>query len=261
MRDGTFIPKLLNRVTRMQYVPSPDRDRDRFLAEHYTGAGWKDLSSAAKQAWVDLREVLAKVKVQTIAYVGAHEGEVALGMNQIFPRKKFYLIEPAPETFKKLVENVSPWQNMKCLNLGAGAQEEELDIFVDNFSAASSLLPYLEKATQEFPFLGKTHTSRIKVKPLDQILQGCGAEEIDMLIMDVQGYEDKVLQGATLTLRSCKIIISELSLQPLYESSSTFDSVYGRMVREGFYLRHLLNPIKGINQTILQIDGVFVRES
>jgi hypothetical protein len=99
----------------------------------------------------------------------------------------------------------------------------------------------------------------VQVKALDDILQCCAADHIDMLIMDVQGYEDRVLEGAERTLRSCKVIMSELSLQELYSGSSTFHSVYQALVNKEFYLRQLMNPLKGANQTILQIDGIFVR--
>ncbi len=186
---------------------------------------------------------------------------MALSIDEAFPNKRFYLIEPVPGTYQKLVGLVSQRSNMKCFNLAAGAREEILDMFVDEFSAASSLLPYEDKAIQEFPFLGKGHAYKAQVKPLDDILRSGGAGEVDMLIMDVQGYEDRVLRGAESMLRSCQLVMSELSLQDLYRNSSTFDSVYQALVREGFCLRHLLNPIKGVNETILQIDGIFVRPS
>ncbi len=259
MKDGSFAIKALNRVSRTKYVPSPDSQLDDFLAQHYPGNGWKLLSPDAKQIWIDLSPVFSTVAIENIAYIGANDGQVALSMDEAFPKRQFYLIEPVPSTFQKLLANVSSRQNMKCFNLAAGDKEEVLEMFADDFSAASSLLPYEGRAIQEFPFLGKGHAIQVQITPLDQILESCGASEVDMLIMDVQGYEDKVLQGAERTLKSCDVIMSELSLQDLYRGSSTFDCVYQALVREGFHLRHLLNPIKGANQMILQIDGIFVR--
>ena len=260
MKDGSFAIKALNRVSPIKYVPAPDSWLDDFLAEHYPGNGWKDLSPGAKQIWVDLSPVFSTVAVENIAYVGANDGQIALYIDEALPNRHFYLIEPVPNTFQKLLANVSSQPNMTCLNVAAGNKEEILEMFVDDFSPASSLLPYEGKAIQEFPFLGKGHAIKVQVMPLDQILQSCGAAEVDMLIMDVQGYEDKVLQGAERTLKSCDVVMSELSLQDLYRGSSTFDSVYQALVNEGFHLKHLLNPTKGTNQTILQIDGIFVRD-
>ncbi len=78
--------------------------------------------------------------------------------------------------------------------------------------------------------------------------------------MDVQGYENEVLLGAQETLKSCKVVISELSLQALYRGSSTLDSVYQTLVHQGFQLQYLINPMQGVSHQILQIDGIFVRE-
>ena len=259
LQDGSFAIKALNRISSTKYVPSKESLLDKFLPEQYPETNWKRLSSGAKQTWIDLSPVFAKIQIQNIAYVGAHDGEVALAIDEAFPMRHFYLIEAVPATFQKLVGNVSTRPNMKCFNAAAGAKEEQLDMFVDSFSPASSLLPYEKSAIQEFPFLGHVQTLKVKVKPLDHILQECNAGKIDMLVVDVQGYEDEVLQGAAETLKSCKVIMSELSLEALYKGSSTFDTVYHALLKEGFYLQHLLNPIRGANRRILQIDGIFVR--
>jgi FkbM family methyltransferase len=257
--NGTFAIRVVNRLSRTQYVPAPDSFLDDFLAQHYPGDGWKVLSPAAKQIWVDLSPVFSAVAVKNIVYVGANDGLIARSIDEAFPNRYFYLIEPVPSAFQKLLDHLSSRPNMEFFNIAAGDKEEILPMFADDFSPASSLLPYEDRALQEFPFLGKGHAIKVHMMPLDAILQNCKAPEVDMLIMDVQGYEDKVLQGAERTLQSCDVVMSELSLQDLYRGSSTFDSVYQSLVKKGFQLRHLLNPIKGIHQTILQIDGLFVR--
>jgi len=259
LQDGSFVIKLFNRISRIQYVPSPEADIDNVLAKQYPREVWKKLSNDAKQILINLSPIFTKIEIQNIAYVGAHKGEIALAMDKAFPRRNFYLIEPVPGTFQELTANVSSRTNMKCFNLAAGADNEELEIFVDDFSPASSFLPYKEMAIQEFPFLGHGRTLKVRVKTLDHILDESGAGKIDLLIMDVQGYEDKVLQGAVKTIKNCKIIVSELTLQEIYLGGSTFDSVYQTLVREGFHLRQFMNPITGANRRILQIDGIFVR--
>jgi FkbM family methyltransferase len=257
--DRTFLIRVHNRLSATRYVPAPEVEIDEHLSRHYQGQGWKNLSLSAKKAWIDFFPLFSTIEIHSIVHVGANDGAFALSLKEAFPHLSFHLVEPVPSTFKKLLANVASQPNMKCLNLAAGDKEEIIEMFVDDFSPASSLLPYEGRAIQEFPFLGKGHAIKVQIMPLDQILQDCGAVEVDMLIMDVQGYEDRVLQGAKKTLRACTAIMSELSLQDLYRGSSSFDSVYQALVREGFHLKHLLNPIKGVRQMILQIDGIFVR--
>lgn len=260
LQDGSLPFKALNRISPIKYVPSPEVSIDAFLAEHYPGEGWKTLSSNAKQIWMDLHTIFEKNEIDDITHVGAHDGKMALGMDEAFPNRRFLLIEPAPTTFQHLIDNVSSRPHMRCVNMAAGATNDSLEMFLDNFSAASSILPYTENAIREFPFLGHGEKTRVSVRTLDDILQQYGIERADLLVIDVQGYEDEVLAGARKTLDICRAIMIELSLQNLYIGSSTFDSVYQVLVGKGFRLRHLLNAMRGSGQSILQIDGVFIRE-
>lgn len=260
LRDGTFSLKVLNRLSRNKYVPAPDIVIDQYIAEHYPGDGWRSLSTSARKIWLQFSPVFTNHEIHAVAYVGANVGTTALGLDAVFPGLEFYLIEPVPQIFQTLASNTANHHNMHCINVAAGSEEGWHTMYVDGYSPASSLLPYESIALQEYPFLGKQTTTKIQVKPLDAILQNCGAGDVDLLLMDVQGYEDEVLKGAIWTLKSCKIVISELSLQRLYVGSSTFDSIYQRLIHEGFQLRYFLNPMEGVNHQILQIDGVFVRE-
>lgn len=260
IQDGSFAIKLLNRISRTQYVPSQEVLIDEFFAEHYSGEKWKPFSPNAKRIWMDLHPVFNQFDIIDITYAGAHTGEVALGIDEAFPLRRFFLIEAVPATFQKLKDNVSSRPNMRIVNMAAGEKDETVEMFVDDFTAASSILPYTERAIKEFPFLGRGKKTSVSVRSLDGILQEHAVEKTDMLILDVQGYEDKVFSGASSTLKSCNVVMSELSLQDLYLGTSTFDSVYRLLLNHGFRLRYLVNPIRGSSNAILQIDGIFVRE-
>jgi hypothetical protein len=149
---------------------------------------------------------------------------------------------------------------MHCFNIAVGSKEESRDIFVDEFSPASSLFYYKPIALEEYPFLGRQKNVSVHVKPLDMIMKEHNVGRVDLLLMDVQGFENEVLIGARETVQSCKVVISEMSLQALYIGSSTFDSVYQTLVHKGFQLQYLINPLKGESHQIIQIDGIFVRE-
>ena len=258
--DGTFAIKLLNRFSRVRYVPAPEAVLNQFLEARCPVGAWRDLSPQARQAWVDFSPVVDGQGIRTIAFVGAHNGAIPLAIDDAFPGRELFLLEPAPRTFETLIANTAHRANVHCFNVAAGSEDTFRDLLVDEFSPASSLLPYEAMTLQEFPFLGQGTPTRVHVRPLDHVLQECAAGTIDMLLMDVQGYEDEVLRGAETTLAACKVVVSELSLQALYRGSSTFDSVYQALAHRGFRLRYLLNPIEGTSRRVLQIDGVFIRE-
>ncbi len=260
IRDGTLAFRILNRFSSIKYIPKPDNGINKYMKEHYPGAAWKSWPPFTKEVYVQFAPIFERFKIHTIAYVGAHNGEKALCLNEAFPGREFYLIEPVPEVFQMLLKNTANCKNMHCIEIAAGAEEGLKDMFADEFSEASSLLPYESIALKEFPELGKWVTIKVHVRPLDDILRDYEVKNVDLLLMDVQGYEDKVLEGAKQTLKSCKVVISELSLQSLYAGSSTFDSAYQVLIHKGFRLKYLFSPVKGESQQILQIDGAFVRE-
>jgi len=258
--DGSLPYKLLNRISPIEYVPGPEKEINEFFTKHYPqGEAWRLLSPEGRRIWIQFSPIFHEHEIKNIAYVGAHIGDIALSMSEVFPGRNFYLLEPVPQTFEILVEKTKLHKNMHSINIAAGSKEEYRDIFVDEFSPASSLLPYEPIALQEFPFLGRQHSIKVHVKPLDLVMKENKNTGVDLILMDVQGYENEVLIGAKETLKSCKVIISELSLRTLYLNSSTFDSVYQTLVHQGFQLQYLLNPVQGESHQILQIDGIFVR--
>lgn len=260
IQNGSVAFKLLNRISSVKYVPGPENEINQYLAKHYPlGDAWRTLSPSGRKIWMQFNPIFDHHEIQTIAYVGANEGNTALALNEAFPGRVFYLFEPVPGTFDILVEETKQYKNMHCYNIAAGSKEEYHQILVDEYSPASSLLPYQPIAVIEYPFLGKQHSINVQVRPLDMVFQQNKIDQVDMLLMDVQGYENEVLLGAKETLKTCKVVISELSLQSLYKGSSTFDSVYQVLVRQGFQLQYLINPMQGESHQILQIDGIFVR--
>lgn len=260
VQNGSFVHKIANRLSRIQYVPGPEMEIDEYLAKHYpNGDAWRLLSPGGRKIWIQFYPIFNQYEIKGIVYAGAHTGDIALALNEVFPGREFFLFEPVPQTFELLVEKTKQHKNMHCVNIAAGSKEEQRDIFVDEFSQASSLLPYEPIATREYPFLGRQHNVKVNIKPIDVVMKEHKAAT-DLLIMDVQGYENEVLMGAEETIRSCKVIISEMSLQALYSGSSTFDSIYQALIKKNFHLQYLINPMQGESHKILQIDGIFVHE-
>jgi len=136
-------------------------------------------------------------------------------------------------------------------------------MYVDEYSQASSLLKYEQKTIEEFGYLhlgSKVAPVEVEVKRLDDLLRDAGAGAIDLLIMDVQGYENQVVLGGEATLAAVNAVVAELSIDSLYVDSSSFDSVYQAMLARGLKLRYLINPVTGAESgRILQIDGIFTR--
>jgi hypothetical protein len=98
-----------------------------------------------------------------------------------------------------------------------------------------------------------------RIKRKDQALKIQG----NVLVkLDVQGYEDKVIEGGKCLLQRAKILIVETSIVPLYEGQPLFRHIFTMLDRQQFTyhgaLSQLTSPIDG---SVLQADAIFMRDA
>jgi hypothetical protein len=79
--------------------------------------------------------------------------------------------------------------------------------------------------------------------------------------LDVQGHEHRVLAGAQQCLERITAIQMELSIEPLYEGTQTWQEAIASMEERGYKLMFLTpgfrDPKTG---EMMQADGIFVRK-
>ena len=85
---------------------------------------------------------------------------------------------------------------------------------------------------------------------LDEALAGASIEDVDFLLMDVQGAELEVLRGATETLKKTLAVMAEVEFTQLYEDQPLFGDVCKYMTEQRYFFVHFAH-ICG-NKTILE---------
>ena len=95
--------------------------------------------------------------------------------------------EPHPETYAKLLYNLelngAPTQNV--LNCGLGDEVGELDLWSEVTNAGGN--SFIKPSTS-------TSSHKVSVFPLLDVCLERGIEKIDILKIDIEGYEDRVLK-------------------------------------------------------------------
>ena len=132
--------------------------------------------------------------------VGANIGQVALLLLQYFPQASLTCFEPSKRNYERLVENLSYLENVVCLPfaLGASAGEAELHIYTNDL--CNTLVPTFRE-----PWLEHVGVEAVKVVTLDQFAAEHKISSIDILKIDVEGYELSVLKGALWLLTNHRI--------------------------------------------------------
>jgi FkbM family methyltransferase len=204
---------------------------------------------------------LENLNIKTVLDIGANEGQFAKYIHEIIPQAKIYSFEPLQDCFKKLVVNLKELPNFKAFNFALGDIVGESIIYRNHYSMSSSILPMLESHEQAFPFSkGEMEEEKIKIMRLDDIEHELEIENPLLIKIDVQGFEDKVINGGSQSIKKAEVLIVEMSTLPLYDSQLLFHDLYLMLRNLGFqYQGNLVQLNSALDGRIVQIDAIFVK--
>lgn len=134
--------------------------------------------------------------------VGANIGTHTLAFSRRFPSSTILAVEPQPLPCAMLMANIveNHLQNVRVMNLGAGAQTEVLGVRFDYEALEGNIGAFdVERFKVEsagaYPLL---------IAPLDRVAAGY---DVQFIKIDVEGMEGKVLRGASNLLTSHRPVI------------------------------------------------------
>ncbi len=216
---------------------------EQFLLEAHRRANAPDQAQALS--------ALAKLNFspEFVVDVGAYEGDWARMIHGIWPSATVLMIEPN-ESKLPILEKVAKEINgdVACELLGAQSGEA-VDFHV--METGSSV--YAEQSAIDREIEHRT------LQALDKLV---GGRTVDILKIDVQGYELEVLKGAQDVLSSVNAVVLELSLIAVNKGAPIFHEMIEFMSERGFVLYDILEfhrrPLDG---ALWQIDCLFVPAS
>lgn len=185
----------------------------------------------------DVRTILGD-KVHCVFDVGAHFGQTALQFADAFPRATVYSFEPDAHSYTRLCELARACPRIRPTNAAVGQRNGEATFFVNKFSQTNSLLKTSEVAREYLIYADQMDlqtTTTVNVLTLDGFCADHAIRSVDLLKIDTQGYELRVLEGAQglLSGSAIPLIYLEVCFVPYYEDQPLFQHVY-----EYLYDRH-----------------------
>lgn len=190
--------------------------------------------SLSPHDWMDaiVRQVVAHRAgcdpAAPLVYVdgGAHDGQMARRFAERFAHLHVHAFEPNADLLPRLRDNLRDLPG--SINAEAlGEQPGSATMFINQSPMTSSLLPAAELSHRCFGrHAALRETRRIDVTSLDHWADAQGIERIDILKLDLQGYEQQALRGARRLLgRSRAVVVLEVNFAPFYEGCSLFSDV------------------------------------
>lgn len=187
----------------------------------------------------------------TICDIGASSGTWSRECLKIFPCSQYFCVEPLDEhqfelqIFEKEYPNVKYWQG--CF----GEKKKEGILNVDG--CGSSILRGHWNNDYGTP-------KEVEIDTLDNFVSRGICTAPDLIKLDVQGYELKVLSGAVNTLKLTQAIITEISFFHFQAGMPVFHEIVAQLNEYGFVVSDILslNP-RPLDNMAGQADLLFIK--
>ena len=200
--------------------------------------------------------------IDTVIDVGANVGQYGISLRDLGFKGRIVSFEPLLEPYKRLQVNAGndACRNWQTANLALGDKDEEALIHVSENSQSSSILRPTDFAltlsgTQEVA------CAQIVDRRLDSLIDAYVSPNNRVFLkIDAQGYEKRILEGATDFLKRISGVQVELSLAPQYVGESLLPEMFAWITDKGFELVSI-EPVLADPETakLLQVDATFFR--
>ena len=195
-----------------------------------------------------------KISPNYIVDVGCGYGEWTKKLLNIFPKSDFYLFDADKNNLEKLDILKKKNKNINYKICLLTDDNRTYDFY--NMGYGSSIF---EEQTSH-----NRNVEKITSFTLDQELPDELKRQTNNLIkLDVQGSELKVLEGLKETINAFEVIILEVSIHNYNKDSPLFDKIMNYMNEKDYRLYDLfdLKRLGDNNSFLVQFDCVFVRKN
>ena len=194
--------------------------------------------------------------------VGANLGGVTLAALRSFPLLKAVCMDPVSSTFLRLRKNLEIYEDrVHCINKALSDMNGPVDIHLTSFHGANSIEPQTETHKSLNPAVRELSSETIECIRLDDLAPRLPTKHFDIVKIDVEGHELKVLQGGGAFFQSSvDFLILEMSMMrdPSVTDQNIF-KIFSFLDKAGFCLVNLID-VHHVDRTdvmIAQFDCIF----
>lgn len=176
-------------------IQSGNRRRSELFRKYLSRIGRLRISHATGSWGLSLLDDLDKLEspldFETIFDVGANEGQTLAVFLRHFPNAFVHAFEPVGHTFQRLEQSFGQAPRARLYPLAAAAVAGEAAIRTFGFSGLNTMVNGLNDGLRENQIGEET----VETRRLDQIMRESGIRRVDLLKIDVEGFEKNVLLG------------------------------------------------------------------
>ena len=217
----------------------------------------------------DLTKSLITKSEPVIFDVGANKGQSITRYKKLFQNPIIHSFEPNIDEVNILKQKYINDKNLYLNNVAVGDKKGNLEFNINARSGHSSfknLIPnttWIKKRSNSIKIDDKNYTTKkvnAEVITLDDYVNEKNLTNIDILKIDTQGFEDKVLLGAQNLLKNnrIKLIQLELIFSEIYENPLNIYDVEKTLIPNNYKLFGITNGGSLISDYQYQADFIYI---
>lgn len=190
---------------------------------------------------------------------GANRGAMTDLFLQQYQSPTIHAFEPIPEFVSLLKQKFEGRSNVIIHGVAIGAQARAVSFNVTNYRSSSSVLtPSALNKGIHGDKMNISQVVEVQQVRLDEVMRS--HPEIDLLKLDLQGYELEALKGCGELLGHIKIVTTEIEFVPLYDGQPLFGDIDVFLRSRGFRLLNLYELYTHPDGQLTAGDAVYVNE-
>ena len=184
-----------------------------------------------------------KDKISVVIDVGSHKGEYIDNILKNFEIKKIYSFEPNPKIFKLLYKKLRNNRSIETFNYGLGDKKKK-ELLNDNLESSSTSINQLNKDSKYYkkkyfflnPFNNKKVSIPVKINviTLEDFVIEQKIKTVDLLKIDTEGYEFKVLKGLGKYIANIRFIHFEHHFDDMIIKNYNLTEIHNYLKKNNF---------------------------
>ena len=191
---------------------------------------------------------------------GAHMGDMVDSFGGLLPEAQFHCFEPDPMLGKTLAHKYASNSRVHIVQAALGEVPAKAKFNVNISRPTNSLLKASDVLQPDLKKLCElVEQVEVEVVTIDEYCRANSIDCVDVIKLDLQGYDFLALKGATATLDKARVVLVEVLFKEIYQGCHRFPDILGLMQEAGFDLYTICGLHYGNLSELLWADAIFVR--
>jgi FkbM family methyltransferase len=244
-------------------MPSQDAPADAIDGGHGLDWGFNRVLASQDRSERIFAFHANRLGIGRILDIGSNSGQFAAKMRRFGYDGIIYSVEPQSAAHLELRNNAqSDVRWIPLSRQAAGRVQSKLDLNLSENSWSSSLLPVHENHVRAAPGTRTVGRERVFVTKTADLLHEPLMRRIDALKIDVQGYEQEVLEGLRPCIDGIRLLLLEMSLVECYSGAPDLFALDRFLVEELGFERISFEPSYYDDRAgvVQQFDGIYAKK-